>query len=230
MKENSATVSKKFYRAILTGCLIAIVGISAVVYNLSVPKNALKNNNDVSSQVLTSRTRITTIQHNEAANVPATGIPKPTTTTTTATTVPADEKPYSGSFTPPCAGKVIKEFSEGELVKNETMGDWRLHNGADFTAKEGDSVFAVQNCTVVNVDKDEMWGVTVTVQCPGELYVKYCGLADSLKIKRGDKLTKGAVIGAAGMLPIESALDPHIHIETSVGGEVVNPLSVLNLL
>ena len=229
MKENTASVSKKFYRAILTGCLIAIVGISAVVYNLSVPKNALKNN-ETSSRALTSRTRITTIQHNEAANVPATGIPKPTTTTTTAITVSADEKPYSGSFTPPCSGKVIKEFSEGELVKNETMGDWRLHNGADFTAKEGDSVFAVQNCTVVNVDKDEMWGVTVTVQCPGELYVKYCGLADSLKIKKGDKLTKGAVIGAAGILPIESALDPHIHIETSVGGEVVNPLSVLNLL
>ena len=230
MKEKSISVSKKFYRAILTGCLIAIVGISAVVYNLSVPKNALKNN-ETSSRALTSRTRITTIQHNEAANVPATGIPKPTTTTTAEiTTVSAAEKPYSGSFTAPCAGKVIKDYSEGELVKSETMGDWRLHNGTDFSAKSGESVLAVQNGTVYAVDRDEMWGVTVTLLCPGELYVKYCGLADPVKVKKGDKIAKGAVIGTAGALPIESALEPHIHIETSVGGEVVNPLSVLNLL
>lgn len=229
MKEKNLYVSKKFYRAILTGCLIAIVGISAVVYNLSVPKNPLQNNT-VSSQALTSHSRITTKEKNEAANVPATGIPKPSTTTTTATTVSAIEKPYTGDFTAPTAGKVIKDFSEGEMVKSETMGDWRIHNGTDFTAGEGDSVFAVQNCTVVKVDKDEMWGVNVTVLCPGELYVKYCGLADTLKIKKGDKLKKGAVIGNAGILPIESALNSHIHIETSVGGEVVNPLSVLNLL
>ncbi len=229
MKEKNFYGSKKLYRAILTGCLIAIVGISAVVYNLSVPKNPLQNSS-ISSQALTTRTLKTISENNEAANVPATGIPKPTTTTTTATTVAESEKPYTGNFAAPTAGKVIKDFSEGEMVKSETMGDWRIHNGTDFTAGEGESVFAIQNCTVMNVDKDEMWGVTVTVLCPGELYVKYCGLADTLKIKKGDKLKKGAVLGNAGALPIESALEGHIHIETSVGGEVVNPLSVLNLL
>lgn len=227
MKENSFSASKKLYRTVLTGCLIAIVGISAVVYNLSVPKNALSGS-EVSSEVLTSYSKITTKKHDEAANVPATGIPKPAVTTTTA--VPDEQKPYTGSFTPPSSGKVINDYSSGEMVKNETMGDWRIHSGTDFSAENGENILAVQTCTVSSVDKDEMWGVTVTVLCPGELSVKYCGLEDSVTVKKGDKIAKGGIIGKAGALPIESAEECHIHIETTVNGEAVNPLTVLNLL
>ncbi len=227
MKEKNAAGSNKLYRAILTGCMIAIVGISAVVYNLSVPKNLMQNK-EAHSEKLTSYSKITTEKMSEAANMPATGIPKPTTTTQS--TVAEEEKPYSGSFTAPTSGKVIKDFSEGEMVKSETMGDWRIHSGTDFSAQAGESVSAVQNGTVVSVDKDEMWGVTVTVQCPGELFVKYCGLEDSVKLKSGDKVAKGGVIGKAGLLPIESAEENHIHIETELNGESVNPLTVLNLL
>lgn len=227
MKEKNTAESKKLYRTILTGCMIAIVGISAVVYNLSVPKNLMQNK-ETHSEKLTSYSKITTEKMNEAANMPATGIPKPTTTTQP--TVSADEKPYSGSFTAPTSGKVIKDFSNGEMVKSETMGDWRLHNGTDFSAQAGESVLAVQNGTVVSVDKNEMWGVTVTVKCPGELCVKYCGLEDSVKLKSGDRVAKGGVIGNAGLLPIESAMENHIHIETEINGEAVNPLTVLNLL
>ena len=229
MKENNVADSNKLYRIILTGCMIAIVGISAVVYNLSVPKNLMQNK-ESHSEKLTSYSKITTEKMNEAANMPATGIPKPTTTTTAQPTVADDEKPYTGSFTAPTSGKVIKDYSEGEMVKSETMGDWRLHNGTDFSAQTGESIIAVQNGTVASVDKDEMWGVTVTVQCPGELCVKYCGLEDSVKLKSGDKVAKGGIIGKAGFLPIESAEESHIHIETEINGESVNPLTVLNLL
>lgn len=227
MKEKNIS-SNRLYRTILTGCMIAIVGISAVVYNLSVPKNLMQNEAS-HSEKLTSYSKITTEQRNEAANMPATGVPKPITTTTTEKTVAAEEKPYSGEFIAPTSGKVIKDFSEGEMVKSETMGDWRLHNGTDFSAAAGESVLAVQNCAVVSVDKDELWGVTVTVQCPDELYVKYCGLEDSVPVKKGDKLSKGGLVGKAGKLPIESAQENHIHIETTLNGENVNPLTVLNL-
>lgn len=229
MQEKNNAVSGKLYRTILTFCLIAIVGISAVVYNLSVPKNTMKSGSE-KSEILTSYTRITTSQKNEAANVPATGIPKPSSTSVVSTAVPEDEKPCTGSFAPPTTGKAIKDFSEGEMVKSETMGDWRVHNGTDFSAAAGDNVFAVQNCTVTSVDKDEMWGVTVTVLCPGDMYVKYCGLEDSVKVKKGDKISKGGIIGKAGTLPSESAEEPHIHVETVVSGEYMNPLTALNLL
>lgn len=229
MQEKNNAVSGKLYRTVLTVCLIAIVGISAVVYNLSVPKNTMKSGTE-ESEVLTSYTHITTSEKSEAANVTATGIPKPSTTLTTATTVPEEEKPLTGDFAPPTTGKAIKDFSEGEMVKSETMGDWRVHNGTDFSANTGDNVFAVQNCTVTSVDKDEMWGVTVTILCPGDMYVKYCGLEDSVKLKKGDKVAKGGIIGAAGTIPSEYADEPHIHIETVVNGEAINPLTALNLL
>lgn len=228
MKEKNSAASAKIYRMILTGCLIAVVGISAIIYNFSVPKNLLQGKSS-NSQALTSYSKITTEKNNELVNIPATGIPKPSTTTET--TVAAEEKPYSGSFVAPTGGKVIKDFSEGEMVKSETMGDWRIHNGTDFSANDGESVVAVQNCMVESVDNDEMWGVKVTVLCPGNLFVTYCGLdGDSVKIKKGDKISKGGKIGNTGIIPIESVAENHIHIETSVNGEYVNPLSVLNLL
>ena len=34
----------------------------------------------------------------------------------------------------------IAAFSGEELVYNETLGDWRTHNGADYAAKAGEDV------------------------------------------------------------------------------------------
>lgn len=224
MKENNP--KKRFYYAVLTGCLLVIIGVSAVIYNSALPKPAQEI-------TITTRRQITTTTadiQNELANVPATGIPKPTTSESTTTAVNKEEKAYTGDFAAPTDGKSTSDFSGGEMVKNSTMGDWRVHNGTDFAAGESDSVYAVQNGTVAAVDKDEMWGVTVTLNCPDSLTVKYCGLDDSVKLKKGDTVKKGEIIGKIGMLPIESADPAHIHVETTVDGKAVNPLEALNLL
>ncbi len=223
MKENKE--KKKFYYAVLTGCLLVIVGVSAVIYNSSLPKPSQEI-------TITTRSRLTTSisEQNELANVPVTDVPKPTTTQSTATQVNDGEKVFSGDFAAPTDGKSAADFSGGEMVKNKTMGDWRVHNGTDFTAGKSDSVYAVQNGSVSSVDKDDLWGVTLTLACPDGLSVKYCGLDDSVKLKKGDTVKKGEIIGKIGFLPIESAEPSHIHIETTVDGSVVNPLEALNLI
>ncbi|MBQ7596638.1 MAG: M23 family metallopeptidase [Clostridia bacterium] len=217
---------KKFYYAVLTGCLLVIVGVSAVIYNSTLPKPAQEI-------TITTRSKLTTTtvsEQNELANVPATGIPKPTTTQITTAQVNESEKAFSGDFAAPTDGKATADFSGGEMVKNNTMGDWRVHNGTDFAAGSSDSVYAVQNGSVSSIDKDDMWGVTLTLTCPDGLSVKYCGLDDSVKLKKGDAVKKGEKIGKIGFLPIESADDMHIHIETTVDGNTVNPLEALNLI
>lgn len=224
--KNQLWAGGKVYYAVLTGCLLLIIGVSAAIYNVSLNKikpAETKNGSEYSysSQSTTSRSQ-------EQANMAATGIPK--TSESTSAAINTKKLPYKGEFTPPVSGKVIGEFSNGEMVKNETMGDWRVHDGVDFAANNGESVVAVQDGEVESIDSDEMWGICVKVLCPGGMTVKYCGLQENPSVKRGDKVTQGSVIGKAGAIPIESTMPSHIHIETVIDEKNVNPLEAMNLL
>ncbi len=221
MKQKWSNV--KVYYSVLTACLLLIVGISAAIYNFSLNK-AQNSITPLPSSVTNSA--IT----DEPANVPATGIPKTSSTTSSATTVAKEKLPYEGEFIAPTKGKLIKDYSDGEMVKSETMGDWRIHNGIDFSANESENVLAVQDGVVSKIDKDALWGVSLELNCPGGLTVKYYGLQENVNVKIGDTVVKGSVIAAVGALPIESAQGTHIHLETLVNGETVNPIQVLNLI
>ena len=224
--KNQLWAGGKVYYAVLTGCLLLIIGVSAAIYNVSL--NKIKPAETGNSSEYSYSLPSTTSRSQEQANMAATGIPK--TSESTSATVSSKKLPYKGEFTPPVSGKVIGEFSNGEMVKNETMGDWRVHDGVDFAANDGESVVAVQDGEVESIDSDEMWGVCVKVLCPGGMTVKYCGLQEKPSVKRGDKVTKGSVIGKAGAIPIESSMPSHIHIETVIDKKNVNPLEAMNLL
>lgn len=215
----------RVYYSVLTVCLLLIVGVSAAIYNFS-----LNNVADKIPEQSTVEQSSSVSVSDEQANVTATGIPKTTETTTVTTTVPAEKLPYEGEFIAPTSGKVVKDYSNGEMVKSETMGDWRVHNGVDFSASEGESVLAVQDGTVTSIDKDALWGVSIEITCPGGLKVKYYGLQDNVNVKKDDTVSQSDVIGVAGSLPIESAEGVHIHIETTVNDSPVSPLDALNLM
>lgn len=129
---------------------------------------------------------------------------------------------------PPLADtkNILAPFSGSELVKNETTGSWQTHNGADISAVPGSEVFAVYDGEVTAVNNDPLWGVTVTVDHHNGFISKYCSLADDLSVQAGDKLVKGDVLGViAETADIESALEPHLHIELTHNGKYVDPLS-----
>lgn len=48
----------------------------------------------------------------------------------------------SPSYVWPVEGEVTQSFTGDELVYNETMGDWRTHNGIDVVSKFGGAVFS----------------------------------------------------------------------------------------
>ena len=52
-------------------------------------------------------------------------------------------------------GKVSQAFSGNTLVYNPTLGDWRTHNGTDYTAEQ---VTAVAAGTVTAIADDALWG------------------------------------------------------------------------
>ena len=43
----------------------------------------------------------------------------------------------------PLEGEVVAAFSVDQLAYNETLGDWRTHDGVDIAAAEGTSVLAL---------------------------------------------------------------------------------------
>ena len=53
------------------------------------------------------------------------------------------------------------------MIKGQTLGDWRTHNGIDIKAEAGAQVKACQNGKVTSVRDDDIWGTVVEIQFEG---------------------------------------------------------------
>ena len=131
---------------------------------------------------------------------------------------PAVQEPL---FASPKSGATLQTFSGNELVFNETMRDWRTHNGMDIEGKAGDAVAAPAAAVVSAAGEDAQWGGFVELQ-EGDLVMRLCGLAQ-LNVKEGDAVALGDPVGTLGELPAESAMTPHLHLEFLKNGEYVDP-------
>ena len=98
---------------------------------------------------------------------------------------PASSQPVqTPSFASPRAGAALQAFSGDELVFNDTMKDWRTHNGMDLAGAAGDAVTAPTGAVVARAYEDPQWGGVVELNA-GKLTVRVCGLAD-IAVKEGD--------------------------------------------
>lgn len=150
-------------------------------------------------------------------------------TTEQPTTVKSQENlPFTGKFTLPLGTDILKDFSHGEMVSSKTMGDWRVHNGIDFTGGENSQVLAIQSGTVKAVYTDEMWGTVVEIDHGNTMTAKYCGLKSGTTPKKGETVKNGQEIGELASIPVEAADGLHLHLEITVNGSTVDPLAAMN--
>ncbi len=137
------------------------------------------------------------------------------------------EKVQEQQFILPVSGAVMNEFSNHELVKSETMGDWRTHDGVDLKCEIGTEVLCVADGIVKEVSTDPLWGVVVSVE-HDEVTSVYCGLEEELKVKVGDELEIGDIIGTVGKNAIiETALEPHLHFEIKNDSGYIDPVKFI---
>ncbi|MBQ3499488.1 MAG: M23 family metallopeptidase [Clostridia bacterium] len=165
------------------------------------------------------------------ADVPATKVTVPQTeeeNVTQETTAKPENLPFTGSFALPMGTEILKDYSKGEMVSSKTMGDWRVHNGIDFTGTESDNVFAIQSGKVTDVYDDPMWGVVIEIDHGNTMTAKYCGFKSGTTVKKGDTVKKGGTLGQLGIIPVEQADKPHLHLEITVNGVIVDPLAAMN--
>lgn len=120
----------------------------------------------------------------------------------------------------------LAEFSGDELVYNETLGDWRTHNGADYAVTAGGDVPAAAAGRVTSVYEDPLWGWVVQVADRGGTVWRYCGLAEAA-VAQDDTVARGDTLGVVGTIAGESRLGPHFHLETQKDEAWLDPEQVL---
>ncbi len=96
----------------------------------------------------------------------------------------------------------------------------RFHEGMDFTAPIGTDIFATGNGTVFSAGWQQGYGNCVQIN-HGYGYVTLYGHMSSIKVRIGQKVKRGDVIGLVGSTG--KSTGPHLHYEVHLKGKVMNP-------
>lgn len=222
---------KGFYITCAVSVFIIFAAI-AVIYNSSMsmlrgiaePETTAqvqKNQQGVSDPRVTSTTK----KHEEPTTKAQTTTAQRTTNkpsevvTTAEATKPSAAKNLG--YVAPVTGEIVKAFSMSPVF-DETMEDWRTHGGTDYAAQKGEEVKAVGNGIVTKVISDPNWGYVIEIDC-GDFTARYCGLEQGTTVAIGDIVEQGQTVGKLGDIPCESAQESHLHLETLVSEDRVDP-------
>ena len=128
----------------------------------------------------------------------------------------------------PVDGEVARTYSMDALQYDETMADWRTHDGIDISAAVGTKVLAIRAGTVQNVYVDDRYGTTVVIDHGNGLICSYSNLESIPTVYAGDTVKGGDVIGSVGDTALaETAQDSHLHLSAARNGESVSPIEFL---
>lgn len=158
-------------------------------------------------------------------SVPSESVPESTESSEASTQPVQQQESDDFSLTLPVSGAAIAHFSGDMLVKNETLGDWRTHNGIDISAELGSAVTASSDGVVTDIRSDPLWGNVVEVTS-GDYVMTYSGLSDDILVSVDMTVTAGDQIGSVGEIPCELSLEPHLHFDVKQNGEYVDPASL----
>lgn len=174
-----------------------------------------------------------------AVNAEQPGVPRNDTQSAEVIDVPANAN-EAGVFKKPepprampLAGDITVPYSNGELVKSETLGKWKTHDGVDIAAEVGTPVASAAKGVVKEVYSDPLWGVCIAIEETGEAGVSengavayYMNLDNSVLVSAGQEVTKGEIIGAVGNTALCEVADaPHLHFAVKLNGEWSDPVA-----
>lgn len=126
-------------------------------------------------------------------------------------------------------GVVIKDFSNTALKYNSTLKQWESHKAVDIKAADNSDVMAVMAGEVVSIENNYLKGTIVTIKHNKSLQTVYASLDEDVKVKVGDKVKQGTVIGKVSTSAKgESADGAHLHFEVLVDNVKVDPNLYLN--
>jgi murein DD-endopeptidase MepM/ murein hydrolase activator NlpD len=136
----------------------------------------------------------------------------------------ADGRPLKKAFIrmPVQYTRISSRFTSAR--KHPILGRTRAHQGVDFAAPTGTPVMAAGNARVAFVGWKGGYGRAVILDHGRGYTTLYGHLSAFGKIKKGQHVAQGTVIGRVGSTGL--ATGPHLHYEFRVNGVHRNPLAV----
>lgn len=134
-----------------------------------------------------------------------------------------EEYLWEGNFISPAEGEVSSNFGLRRIINGEQKNP---HNGIDFAAPEGASVYAPNHGRVVFIDELFFSGKSLVIDHGIGLFTMYFHLSEIL-VDDGEDIKKGQVIAKVGKSG--RATGPHLHWGMRLNGAKVNPISIVNL-
>jgi murein DD-endopeptidase MepM/ murein hydrolase activator NlpD len=126
----------------------------------------------------------------------------------------------------------IQPISNKDLTRTASGWGYRIHPiykirkfhyGMDFTAPTGTEVYATADGVVEQVDRSRRGYGNKIVIDHGFGYKTLYGHMNAFNVRKGQKVTRGDVIGFVGSTGLSTA--PHLHYEVHLNGKKVNPIN-----
>jgi murein DD-endopeptidase MepM/ murein hydrolase activator NlpD len=225
--QKKITNNKKFKIAYAFTFIIAIAAL--MFTKISTERNlgnigSLEDN--VTEEVITTEPAKLIIEETVRQNL--TDVPDTREETEKTTIEDKYNKPYSDYYCLPFGNQIIKDYSNMNPVYSKTLGDWRTHNGIDFSGEAGGAVVAISYGEVISIYEDTLFGTCVLIDHGNGVTAKYCGLnKDTLNVKEHSSVNSEDIIGYLGEVPCEKQEGAHLHFEITHNGEIVEPLELM---
>ncbi len=125
------------------------------------------------------------------------------------------------NFINPVGGKVTSPFGPRNKPRPDASSN---HKGVDLQASSGQSVKASASGTVSFAGEQGGYGNIVIIDHGSGLETAYAHLS-SISVKKGDEVSQGDTIGAAGQTG--TATGPHLHFEVRKNNTKVDPMDYI---
>ena len=123
----------------------------------------------------------------------------------------------------PVENKDLRRISSGYGVRyHPILKMSRMHNGIDFSANNGANIYATADGVVSKASNQRGYGKIVTIDHGFGFETRYAHMS-KMNVRRGQKVTRGQVIGQVGNTGLSTA--PHVHYEIRKNGRTVNPIN-----
>lgn len=123
---------------------------------------------------------------------------------------------------------VLKEYSDTELLYNETLNQWEAHKAYSLSSEDL-KVFAVARGVVSEVGNTYALGNYIVITHEDGLKSLYASLADDVLVSTGTNVEKGQYLALASDSAGTQSLDGnHLYFEMLKDEVVVNPSTYLN--
>lgn len=129
----------------------------------------------------------------------------------------------------PVTGEILNVYSNGELVKSETLNVWKTHDGIDIKGDSGTQVRSMTKGTVKEIYEDPLWGTCIVIEHIDNAEGHYYNLGKSITVSVGDEVKSGTIIGTIGdTAEIEAAMASHLHFGLKRNGKWIDPIEYIS--